>query len=294
VIGDIQSWYDAHTILLILVMVTAVSALSYQVALRSGLFAFVSAGFWAFGAYSAANIVIKTDLPWPVGVLLGLGLSAVGGLVLSLLFIRLRGLYLGMATFAFDLVMATVAANAGRLTGGAGGMAPIPPQLTVPGLFALVVLLCAVMSRLEVGRIGRAQQVIRFDAELAEAVGVRLTAWRHSMFVLAAMLGSLAGSFYALTFYAIDPQQIGFSSIVSGVATVVIGGLISWRGCLIGALLVVGIPGMFQSLEAWEPVLYGGVLVLVAVFLPDGLFGIWQDVTRRRRRLSKRWREGST
>jgi branched-chain amino acid transport system permease protein len=275
-VGSLGSWYNANTLVFDLAMTSAIAAMSYQIALRSGVYAFISAGFWGVGAYAAGDIVTKTQLPWPVGILIGMAISALAGLVLSLLLFRLDGLYLGMATFAFDLVVGVAAAHAGSITGGAGGLSPIPQKISVPLLLGIFAVVCLLMSRLEVGRLGRAQELIHFNRELATALGVRLTAWRRWIFVLSAVVGSLAGSLYALTFYAVDPTQIGFSIIITGLAIVVVGGIATWRGCVIGAVIVVGVPNLFQSLQIWEPVIYGLLLLFVAVFMPEGIFGLWR------------------
>lgn len=284
----LQDWYNQNSALVSLMLIGAISAMSYQVALRSGFFAFISAGFWGIGAYLSANIAIRTSLPWPVSIGVGLVLGALGGLILSVALLRLRGQYLAMATFAFDLVVSIVAEHLGGWTGGAAGLAPIPVQLTVTMLVVLLLVTCFVMSRLEVGRLGRAQEVIHVDPELAVSLGIKVTYWRHVIFAISGMLGALAGSMYALTFYAVDPSQIGFGTLIAGIATVVIGGTASWRGCLLGVIVVIGFPGQFQSLQIWTPVIYGGLLVVVAVFLPDGLFGLWQRRLRVLRWVKRR------
>jgi branched-chain amino acid transport system permease protein len=278
--AGLSGWYQGHTLLLDLVMTSAIAAMSYQIALRSGVLAFISAGFWGVGAYAAGDIVVKTRLPWPVGILIGIAISAVGALLLSIFLRRLNGLYLGMATFAFVLVAGVLAAHGGHLTGGASGLQPIPSKISVPLMFLLFLFVCLLVSRLEVGRLGRAQELMHYDRELASAIGTRVTAWRHWIFVLSAAVGSAAGSLYALTFFSIDPTQIGFSTLIIGLATVVVGGLASWRGCLIGTIIVIGIPNLFQSLQIWEPVIYGGLLLLVAVFIPEGVFGMWLKALR--------------
>jgi branched-chain amino acid transport system permease protein len=289
-----NAWYSAHYLLLILVVVTAISGMSYQVALRSGQFALISAAFWGVGAYAAGDIAVKTTLPWPVGIALGLGLSALGGLALSFLLSRVRGLYLGMATLAFDLVIGVIAQHATPLTGGAGGLSPIPTEVSMLPLLIIFIVTCSLMCCLEVARPGRSQEVIHFDSELATSVGVNVRRWQHIIFALAGVLGALSGSLYALTFYAIDPSEIGFSALIIGIATCVVGGVTSWRGCLIGAVIVVGFPGLFNGLQVWEPVIYGGLLLLAAVFLSNGLFGLWTGRAQLTVRLAdaRRRREG--
>jgi branched-chain amino acid transport system permease protein len=273
------NWYQGHTLLLDFVMSSSIGAMSYQIALRSGLFAFISAGFWGVGAYAAADIAMKTSYPWALGILIGIVLSAAGGLLLSLLLLRLSGLYLGMATFAFDLVAGVIAQHAGPLTGGAGGLQPIPQDVSVPMMFGIFVVVCLLISQLEVGPLGRSQELIHFDQDLARSLGIRVTAWRHWIFILSAVLGSLSGSLYALTFLSISPSSIGFSTLITGLATVVVGGVASWRGCVIGAIIVIGVPNLFNNLQIWEPVIYGGLLLVVAVFMPEGIFGLWRRLT---------------
>lgn len=276
-------WYDSHTLVFALAITSAIGAMSYQVALRSGLFAFISAGFWGVGAYAAGDVAVKTGLPWPVGVLLGIGISALGGLILSVMLVRLNGLYLGMGTFAFDLVAGVIAQHAGSLTGGSAGLQPIPQDVSVPMMFGILVVVCLLVWRLEVGRLGRSQELIHFDQDLALSLGVRIRRWRHCVFMISGVLGSLSGSLYALSFLSITPDNVGFTTLITGLATVVVGGIASWRGCVLGAIVVIGIPNLFIGLAAWEPVIYGGLLLIIAVFLPEGVLGPLSATWRRLR-----------
>lgn len=262
-----------------------VFALSLQVVLRAGVFAFASAGFWGVGAFTVGKMELTTGVPFPVSMLLGLAIAGLGGLVLSLALCRLSGLYLAMATFAFNLVLAIAWEQSSTTwSGGPDGLSPIQPRMTVWGLAVILVGTCWLLSRLEAGRVGRAQKVMREDVELAISLGVRAPQWRHTLFVFSALLGALSGELYALSFWAVAPSQFGFEMVVIGLATVVIGGVASWRGALVGASLVLAFPGFVASIFEWREIIFGALLVIIAIYAPEGLLGLAGDAHRRVRR----------
>ncbi|MFC5748471.1 branched-chain amino acid ABC transporter permease [Actinomadura rugatobispora] len=256
--------------------------LAFQVVLRSGVFSLAAAGFWGIGAYTTALTV--QDLGWPVAVLLALLLAAVLALVLAVALGRLRGLYLGMATIAFDLLVVSLAFGWDSLTGGALGLYGIP-RATTPwliGAFAGLATLAVALVQSWAG--GRFVDALRTDEPLARSLGIETGRLRVSMSVLSAVLGALAGALIPLTFGILGPGDSGFSLVVLGLTIVVIGGSGSWVGPAVGALVVTVLPELLRFVEEWRDVVYGALVILMALFAPSGLIGMagrWRTRGRR-------------
>jgi len=257
--------------------------LAFQVVLRSGVFSLAAAGFWGIGAYTCALTV--PHLAWPISVLLAVAVSAVLAVVLAATLGRLRGLYLGMATIAFDLLIVSLAFGWDSLTGGALGLYGIPREASplMVGAFAAVATVVVAMVQSRAG--GRFVDVLRTDEPLARSLGVETGRLRVAMAVLSGVLGALAGALTPLIFGVLGPEESGFPLVVLGLMIVVIGGSGSWVGPALGALVVTMLPELLRFVEEWRDVVYGALVVVMVLFAPSGLIGLvkrGQTALRRR------------
>jgi branched-chain amino acid transport system permease protein len=282
-IGSISSWYTGNETLLQNIMIYALLAFSVQVALRTGIFSLAGIGFYAIGSYTAALLVKKG---WTAGlaILAAVALTVIVAYLLAVLLVRLRDLYLAMATFAFDLMVGVVAANWNGLTGGGLGVTAIPLAITTLAIFISVLVAAGLLTLMERGVIGRTMVAIREDEELAQSNAVDTRRYRRFTFVISAVLGCLAGAFHALLFGVIEPTDAGFPLIVLALTMVIIGGFGSWFGALIGAFLLTWLPLRLSSFGSWWPLVYGGVMILIATWAPGGLIGLARQLSRRVRR----------
>jgi branched-chain amino acid transport system permease protein len=275
-------FYSSHITLFQQTAILIILALSFQVVLRSGVFSFASVGFYGIGAYATANLA-KHGVP-VFGVLaLVVAATAAVGYALSLPLIRLRGLYLGMVTFAFDEILVVVANNGGKLTGGPVGLFGINLVIGTVALFAIALIAAVLLSQLERRRLGRSLLVLRIDEQLARATGVDVNRQRNFIFALSACLGALAGALNTITTSSIAPSGFGFDLIVAGLTMAVVGGVGTWLGAVIGAVIVVWFPQVFGFVGPYKAIVYGVLVILVVAFEPNGIWGLIQTATRRMR-----------
>jgi branched-chain amino acid transport system permease protein len=214
-------------------------------------------------------------------------ITAVIGLLLGLVIARLAGLYLAMATVAFDLIIGVIATNGGTFTGSSTGLYGVLSDFTMPMMFGLtlVVLLLVVLS--EHGRVGRRVHAVRDDAQLAASAGVNVRRYRLSAFVVSGALGGLAGAMNVMVRSTIGPLDIGFGLIVLALTMIIVGGAMSWKGAVMGAIIFTWLPSLLVFVGKWQTLLYGIIVAVAAVLLPRGIHGVFVDLTRwaqRRRR----------
>lgn len=277
-------WYFSHLTLIQGMLISVPLALSVQIALRSGVFSFASIGFYGIGAYGTGILVTRG---WPTipTVALMIVVSGLAAYLMSAPLIRLRGLYLGMVTFAFDLILTVVATNGGKLTGGALGLLAIPLGVTTEGLLVAAFLAILLVSQLERRAAGRTLVGIRVSEELVMSLGVDIRRRKRIVFGISAALGALSGSLYVLAFSTVQPQAAGFTLIITTLTMAVIGGVSSWIGAVIGTVIITWLPTLVAGIGKYQALVYGVVLVLVVMYAPDGVLGVlrtaWRLVSRR-------------
>jgi len=282
-----STWFDAHLILVQATLVSLLLATSIQLPLRMGVFSFAGVGSYAIGAYTAAIMVTKYEWSTFAALALGVLIAAVVGYLLALVVVRLDGLYLAMATIAFDLILTVAVTNGGDFTGGPTGLYGAITDLDTTQVFIIVVVVLAFLAMSERGRIGRRIDAVREDPELAVSVGIPVLQLRRMAFVVSGALGAVAGGINTLLRTTVAPNSIGFSLVVLALTMIIVGGSRSWAGALIGALVFTWLPSVLQSMGDWQTVVYGVIVALAAIFVPKGLLGVVQDsyraVQRRRR-----------
>jgi len=261
------------------------------------------AAFLGIGAYASAYVTTQLGWPWLSGVTLGATLAGIGGLLLALPSLRLKGHYLAMATLAFGEIMFIVFVEAEPITGGVDGFGGIPwPSIgafefdTAPlnywlvwGIALLVLLLVYNM----VGtRPGRAMRALHGSELGAQACGVDIVRIKVGVFVVSAMLAGLSGVLYAHLVGFISPSLFTLHFSVILVAMTVLGGTSSLAGPLLAAVLLTLlpyvdalVPGMPESVasffQEWEADIYGLTIILVMLFAPDGIAGLLRGIRRR-------------
>jgi branched-chain amino acid transport system permease protein len=259
------------------------------------------AAFFGLGAYGSAVLTATYHFPaWPT-MLLVAGAVALVALVIGVPTLRLYGHYLAMATLGFNYAVHIIFIQWDDVTGGPSGLSGIPP-LTVGGVsfntdlkfyylvwtFSLIALtLCLNLVRTGVGR-GLA--ALAQDEVAAASLGVDVRRDKVRVFVLSAVLASVAGSLYAHYFGHINPDAFSIFKSLDLVIMVVVGGLGSIWGTLFGVSFVVILPYFLESLEQYFDIIHGLILVLILMFLPQGLVsGLWDEARLylARRRLAR-------
>jgi branched-chain amino acid transport system permease protein len=259
------------------------------------------AAFFGLGAYGSAILTATYQLPpWPTMLLVAVAVALVA-LVIGVPTLRLHGHYLAMATLGFNYAVHIILVQWDEVTGGPMGLSGIP-SLSIGGIafntdlkfhylvwtFALVALtLCLNLVRTGVGR-GLA--ALAQDEEAASCLGVDVRRDKVRVFVLSAVLASVAGSLYAHYFGHVAPSAFSIFKSLDLVIMVVVGGLGSIWGTLFGVSFVVILPYLLESLENYFDIIHGLILVLILLFLPQGFVtGLWDQVRvyMARRRLAR-------
>ena len=282
-----SDFLDANAVLVQATFIGLVLALSVQVPLRMGVFSFAGAGSYGIGAYLAGIVTLRYETPGLLSVLIAAAVAAVVGLLLGLVIARLAGLYLAMATVAFDLIISVIAINGGDLTGGPTGLYGVITDFATPQLIGVSLAVLVLVALSEVGRTRRRVDAVRDDPELAASVGISVRRYRLVAFAASGALGGAAGAMNILIRSTVTPMDIGFGLIVLALTMIIVGGARSWKGAVLGALIFTWLPEVLNAVGEWQPLIYGLIVALAAIFLPRGIHGLFVDAQRalqRRRR----------
>lgn len=239
------------------------------------------AGFLGIGAYASA--VLPTHFGWHPLLAMGAGALATGllaALVARPIF-KLKGHYLAMATLGLGIIINIALRNEAQWTGGPDGM-PVPAM----GLFGfelsndkqwywVVALLLSISVWASLNLIdspfGRALRALHGSEVASQVVGVDVVRYKVAIFVLSAVFASLMGSITAHYVGFVSPNFADFFHSIELVTMVVIGGMASVYGSLVGAVLLTALPQALATFEGWETVAFGSILMLSMIFLPKGL-----------------------
>jgi len=256
------------------------------------------AAFFGFGAYGSAIATATFGLnPW-LAMLLIAALVALIALIIGVPILRLSGHYLAMATLGLAFVFYTILLQWDDVTGGPSGFYGIP-SLEI-GDFAftdetrmhyllwtftlLALLLCLNLVR---SGVGRGLAALAGDETAAAALGVNTRNAKVKVFVLSAILASLAGSLFAHTYSFVSPDSFNIFVSTDLVIMVVVGGMGSIWGSLFGAALLTLLPEWMDLFETYKDFVHGGILVLVLMFLPQGLVSGLIDLLKTRMALRR-------
>ncbi len=240
--------------------------------------------FYAVGAYSYGILNKSMGLPFWPALLVGAFLAALTGAFLGIVTLRLRGDYLAIVTLGFLMIVHLVLNNWDTLTGGPNGILGIARPSIGGFVFSrpihffylilfLNVLAIIVISRLNNSIIGRAWIAIREDEIAAEAMGINVTKMKILAFTLGASWAGLAGVFFAGRYSFISPESFTFFETVLVLSMVVLGGMGSIGGVILGAALLTILPEIFREFQDYRMLAFGGAMVLVMIFRPQGLIG---------------------
>jgi branched-chain amino acid transport system permease protein len=242
------------------------------------------AGFMAIGGYTAAILAVRYGWPPILGVAAGMLLSLLCALLLSLTTMRLRGVYLALATLAFGLLIDSLTVGMMDVTGGPSGFVGIPAFSIGPFSFAtplsmyyLVLTLIVVLVFTLLGGVrssfGRALKAVRTDQTATSALGINVSRYKMAAFAISAALASLSGSLYAFFFHFLSPEMVNTSRSLEMITMLVIGGEGTLVGSLLGVALLTLLPEIFQPFALYKRLAEGALLVLAFQYMPAGIFG---------------------
>ncbi|HET7237304.1 MAG TPA: leucine/isoleucine/valine transporter permease subunit [Actinomycetota bacterium] len=255
--------------------------------------------FFAFGAYAtglltgamlntttgAAEPAISADLNFYAAVWIVMLLAAGVGLLIGAPVLRLRGDYLAIVTLGLGEIVSVITASkwAQPLIGGPQGMRGVSkaeifglnpqdhPQDFYYLALAFVLFALFVSWRLAASRVGRAWTAMREDEQVADAMGVSTIKYKLLAFAMGGAIGSLGGALFAVSLGSLTPASFEFLVSITALAVVILGGLGSLPGVVVGALVLIGLPGLLREFEEYRQLIYGGALVAIMILRPQGL-----------------------
>ncbi len=251
---------------------------------QAGLLNLGYVAFYAIGAYTYAILSTTFGLSFWPGLIAGGSVAAVFAVLLGMPTLRLRGDYFAIVTLGLGEITRIVLNNWDSMTGGPNGISKIGRPViagyelhTTLDFYYLILLLVIItifaMQRLIASRIGRAWIAIREDEVAAEAMGVNTYRMKLLAFVLASAWAGIAGVFFSAKMAFVSPESFTFFESVLILCMVVLGGMGSIPGIILGALLLITLPEIFRDFQDYRMLAFGVALVLMMVFRPQGLLG---------------------
>ena len=254
------------------------------------------AAFMSIGAFTSAIITLRTGLPFSINLLLSGLLTAVVAAIIGFPILRLTGDYLAICTLGFAEIVKVVFLNLDITNRALGLSVPVPRSaLPMPIVVLLVAILTIIASALIYNsRLGRAFKAIRDDEIAAESMGVNVTRYKVQSFAIGSFMAGIGGSLYAHFISYINPSDFGFLKSVDILSMVVLGGLGSIPGSVVGAAVLSAAPEFLRFMSQYRMLVYGALLVFLMIFRPNGLFGginftelVLRAVGRKPRRSTK-------
>jgi len=254
----------------------------------AGQFAFANAALFGIGAYATGLLQVKLGLPFWVAFPGAVLFTTLIGVVVALPALRLSGLYLALVTLAFAQLTQWVMLNWERVTFGAGGF-KVPPLTFGPvspalGLYYLTLVLAGLLvagawNTVRSG-VGRALVAVRDSEVAAEALAIDLARYKTIAFSMSALYAGVAGGLYSAALSFVAPEGFDLFQMVVQFSMVVVGGLGSVWGSVLGAGLLVGLQESLRAFKGGQEIAFGLLLMACIIFLPDGIISL---VKRRAR-----------
>jgi branched-chain amino acid transport system permease protein len=292
---------------LTIILITVVGALGLNILTGyTGLISLGHVGFLVTGAYAYAIVVSKYGMPPLVGFLAAGIVPALASLIVGAPSLRLKGLYLAITTLAFSFIINTVILEARTLTNGARGISVHRPDILGVSFdsdvafthlcLAFTILTLFATLNIRRSRVGRAFVAIRDNDTAARVMGINLHAYKLFAFVTSAFITGIAGALYGIYLSFVSVEGFPFLLSIEALAILIVGGLGSALGAVLGTILIVLLPeatrlvfslfsaqmdAMFSTgAQELKSMLYGLVIILFLRFQPRGLVGAWHDISR--------------
>ena len=271
---DPVTFYQVHELLIAQIGVNSLLAVSIFVTLYSGQLTLANVGFMAIGAYTP--VILDTDygVPVPVGMALGVVLAGIASFLVGLPVLRLRGIFLAIATLGFGEALRNGVILNLDITGRGQGLKN--PDANVQDLLPIIVALLVVaflVWRLLGTKMGQAWAAIREDELAASSHGVNVPAYKMAAFVIGALIAGLAGGLEAHVNFFVDPTEYGSTRAIQVLTFAVVGGTTNIFGPVVGATILTALPEVVRQAASYRDVISGVILILVIVFRPRGVLG---------------------
>ena len=276
-ISDPVGFWNSNTLLIAQIGINAMIATSMFLVLYSGQLSLAAPGFMAVGAYTSVLMSLYWHTPLALNIAAGVLLAGVLGLLVGLPVLRLRGVFLAIATIGFiEALRLGVILNVPITGEGLGLKNPdADPLGGVSVILASLVVVVFLVWRLTKGRLGHAWSAIRQDEIAALSQGIDVARYKMIAFILSAVIAGYAGALEAHLNFFVDPgdAQYGVTRAVQVLTFAVLGGSGYVLGPVVGALIITLLPEIFREAGDYINVLSGIFLIAVIVFRPQGIVG---------------------
>jgi branched-chain amino acid transport system permease protein len=280
--------FDAYTSqVLTFIGINCILALSLYVTALAGQLSVGHAAFMGIGAYTSALLVTRWGVPFFLSAPAGAVMGGLFGILIGLPTLRLRDLYLVIATLAFNIIWVVVIMNI-EAFGGALGIFNVPKVTDNALVFATLAVMIFFFHRLQDSRLGRALRSIQEDEAAARAMGVNVVYYKVFAFSLGAFLAGYAGALYAHFVTFISPHDFEVDRSIEILLFVVLGGSQTYLGPLCGALLLTLAPEFLRFLAEYRLLVYGLMFVFIMLLRHEGLI---EEDTLSWKRWSRRFRK---
>jgi branched-chain amino acid transport system permease protein len=268
-------FYNQHELLIAQIGINAILAIAIFVTFYSGQLTLANAGFMAIGAYTTVIMSLYLPTPLPVNMLAGALLAGLVSVLVGLPVLRLRGVFLAIATIGFvEALRLGVILNVPITGEGQGLHNPTADPLggIIPILISLPILAYLVW-RLTKTRLGQAWSAIREDELAASSNGINVPLYKMIAFIISAVLAGYAGALETHINFFVDPTEYGIGRTIQILTFAVVGGTTNVFGPIVGAVFLTALPEIVRQFAAYRDVVNGVILILVIIFRPQGIVG---------------------
>ncbi len=284
-----QNPYYVHTGVMIGIMVLMALGLNLLFG-YTGQISLAHASFYAIGAYTSSLLEVHTGLTFWLSTPLAIICAFLVAVIVGIPTLKLKEHYLALATLAFCLVVQLFLINAKWLTNGSEGVMGIQSPsffgITLHGLpyyYFSMILTCLIFvlaHNVVNSRIGTALETIRENEEAAASLGVNTHFYKVMVFAVTAGMAALAGSLYGHLALFVSPESFGVLMSIEVLIVIVIGGLASNEGAVIGAVVMTLLPEFLYGFEEHRLLVYGMILLFLVIFAPKGVVGLLDSLLR--------------
>lgn len=281
----ITNKYYTNLMIQVLINIVVVVGLNFITGL-TGQMNLGTAGIFGLGSYTSALLVTKLGIsPW-MGLIGAIVMGMLIGLCLGYPSLRLKGVYLALTTIGFTEIVRILLTNLTDFTGGPKGISKIP-QFSIFGFvfnnnksvyylyLTFTVILLALATRIIKSKWGRAFKAIKDNPDAMGTLGINISKMKIIAFTLATVYGCIGGSMYAHFFKYINPSTLTMDFSINYVIMMIIGGVGSVPGSILGSILVTITPELLRFLQSYYWLIFSIITLLFVVFLPNGIVSIF-------------------
>lgn len=289
----VQPWLGSYFHYIgMLALINAIAAIGLNILTGSaGQISLCNSSFMAIGAYATTYFYTRMGLAYWLSLPIGALIAAACGLMLGFPALRLRGFYLAVVTLGFLELTQVLIEQLPDITGGVRGIGSPRPyifqyKLSSDLAFYYVILaitLVVIFTAVSLLRspTGRAFNAIRNNEAVAQTLGIPVARMKIQAFVLSALYAGLAGGLYSTAVGFIDPLEFGLGTSVRHVIYIVVGGVGSVGGSVVGAVLLTFLPELLRSFKEYNDFVFGGILLVCLLVMPKGLAGLFPKFAGR-------------